>query len=173
MDSGAFLLALVAVLLIVAASTDIAYRIIPNWVSIAIAVSGAVARLAQGPIAVLISAGIALLAFAILLVLHARRYFGGGDVKLIAAVCLCLSPDGARLFIFSMAMSGGVLSLLHLAGRRLLRNWQPRKPPLPGSWLAYRVLRAEIWRLARHGTLPYGVAIACGGIFALAVTRGY
>jgi prepilin peptidase CpaA len=36
-----------------------------------------------------------------------------------------------------------------------------------------RVLRTERWRMARHGSLSYGVAIACGGIWAILETRGF
>jgi hypothetical protein len=34
------------------------------------------------------------------------------------------------------------------------------------------VLSAERWRIARHGSLPYGVAIACGGIWVIVSQAG-
>jgi hypothetical protein len=33
--------------------------------------------------------------------------------------------------------------------------------------LFHRILAIEGWRIRRHGTLPYGVAIAAAGAFAL------
>ena len=33
-------------------------------------------------------------------------------------------------------------------------------------------LTAEVWRIRRRGSLPYGVAIACGGAWVLFTTPG-
>ena len=164
---GGILAALVIALLTVAASTDIAYRTIPNWIAAALAVLGIAARLLASPSALLVSLAIALALFAGMVLLHARGVFGGGDVKLAAATCLGLSPASSNRFIFVTAMAGGVLAALHLVGRRILRNQPPRAPPPRGTSLLERIVSVEIWRLARHGSLPYGVAIACGGIWAI------
>ena len=166
------LTALIIVLLTVAASTDIAYRTIPNRIAAGVAVLGMAARLFTGPSALLVSLAIALALFACMVLLHARGVFGGGDVKLAAATCLGLSPASANRFIFVTAMAGGVLALLHLVGRRAVRNWPSRAPPPRGTSLLRRIVSVEIWRLARHGSLPYGVAIACGGIWAVLVELG-
>ena len=164
---GIIPIALIVALLAIAAFTDIAYRTIPNRIAAAIAVLGMASRLSDSPSALLISLAIALALFAGMALLHARGVFGGGDVKLIAAVCLGLSPHAVSRFIFVTAMAGGVLAMFHLAGRRIVRNRPPKAPPPRGTSLLHRIVSVEIWRLARHGSLPYGVAIACGGIWAI------
>jgi prepilin peptidase CpaA len=61
------------------------------------------------------------------------------------------------------ALAGGVLALGHLM-LRLLPH--PRLAPA-GSSLVRRVYAIERWRNLRHAPLPYGVAIACGGIWTV------
>jgi prepilin peptidase CpaA len=169
---GDFLAAAIVVLLIVVALSDIAYRTIPNRISAAIAILGMAVRLANGTSAMLISGAIALALFVFMVFLHSRGLFGGGVVKLAAAVCFGLSPAAINRFVFVAAMAGGVLAMLHLVGRRLVRNRRTR-PPLPrGSPLLRRIGSVEIWRLARHGSLPYGVALACGGVWTILVGYG-
>ena len=164
---GGTLAALIIALLALAASADIGYRIIPNWIAATIAVLGLAIRLSVSPSALLVSACIALAVFAGMVFLHSRRVFGGGDVKLVAATCLGLAPAATNQFIFVTAMAGGIVAVLHLIGRRVVRN-RGLCAPLPrGTSLFRRIVSIEIWRLARHGSLPYGVAIACGGIWAI------
>jgi prepilin peptidase CpaA len=93
-------------------------------------------------------------------------------VKLAAAVCLGLSPIATWRFFVVTALAGGVLAILHLIGRRVLRGAAPMAPMPRGAPLPLRVLRTERWRIARHGSLSYGLAIACGGIWAMLETRG-
>src|SRR6266853_403042 len=61
------------------------------------------------------------------------------------------------------ALAGGVLALAHLM-MRLLPS--PRLAPA-GSSFVRRVYAIERWRHLRHAPLPYGVAIACGGIWTI------
>jgi prepilin peptidase CpaA len=164
--------ALIIILLILAGSADIAYRTIPNRIAATVAILGLAVRLVTGSSALFVSLAIALALFAVMVLLHARGVFGGGDVKLAAATCIGLSPAAANQFVFVTAMAGGVLALLHLVGRRVVRNRPLRAPPLRGSSLLQRIVSVEIWRLARHGSLPYGVAIASGGIWAILVGLG-
>jgi prepilin peptidase CpaA len=65
------------------------------------------------------------------------------------------------------ALAGGVLAALHLIMRAMP---SPRLAPA-GSSLARRVYAVERWRHLRHAPLPYGVAIASGGIWTI-LTRG-
>jgi prepilin peptidase CpaA len=155
-----------------AAWTDIATRSIPDLVSAVIGSLGLLHRLMAGPSALLTSALAALGIFTALFLLHARGVLGGGDVKLAAAVCLGLSPLLVYRFVFITAMAGGVLALLHIIARRCLRNRPPRPPPPRGAWLPKRVFYAERWRIARRGSLSYGVAIACGGIWTVLSAGG-
>jgi prepilin peptidase CpaA len=68
---------------------------------------------------------------------------GGGDVKLAAALALWFSPATTIKFLVLMSLAGGVLTLVVLAWHRAKR----------------REGRPEI---------PYGVAIAFGGLAILA-----
>jgi prepilin peptidase CpaA len=154
-------------LLLAAAWTDVATRIIPNTLVACVAGLGIVTRLMISPTALFASVAVSVAVFILLLLLHTRRMLGGGDVKLAAAICLGLSPISAYRFIFITAMAGGILALVHLAARRALRDAPPTAPPPRGTTLIYRIISAERWRISRHGSLPYGVAIACGGILAI------
>jgi Flp pilus assembly protein protease CpaA len=102
-----------------------------------------------------------------LLILHGRGLLGGGDIKLIPATALGFSVTSIYHFVFVTVMAGGVLAAIHLFARWLLRGRPPAAPPPRGSSLPRRVFSAERWRIARHGSLPYGVAIACGGIWVI------
>jgi Flp pilus assembly protein protease CpaA len=155
-------------LLVFAAWVDVATRIIPDGVSIAVAALGIGCRLFDGLSAVAISILLGLLIFALLVLAHARGILGGGDVKLAAAMAVGLPADLVYRFVVVTALAGGVLGLVHLAFRYGLR--QPPRA-LPRRELLRRVLAVERWRIARHGSLPYGVAIASGGIWTI-LTRG-
>jgi Flp pilus assembly protein protease CpaA len=60
-------------------------------------------------------------------------------------------------------LAGGLLALAHLTMRLLP---YPKRPPA-GSSLVCRVCAVERWRNLRRAPLPYGVAIACGGIWTV------
>lgn len=164
-------------LLAVAAASDLATRIIPDQVCIALAVLGLGERVFAGLSAAVVSAGVALGLFAVLVLAHARGALGGGDVKLAAAVALGLAPMQTYRFLVATVLTGGILSLLHLALRRApapmvsthravsshsgpASRWAQ---PSHCASLLRRVLTVERWRIRRKGSLPYGIAIACGG----------
>jgi prepilin peptidase CpaA len=135
-------------------------------------VFGAAVRLSDGASALAWSVAVAALVFLLLAILHARGLLGGGDAKLAAATCLGLSPIAAYQFIFSTTMAGGMLALLHLVLRRSVRGTKPWPPPCRGTALPRRMVCAERWRIARHGSLPYAVAIACGGLWVILTGNG-
>jgi len=149
----------VVVLLGLAAWSDLAIRTIPDWICIALAFAGVILRASVGVAAVAVSAAVAGGLFFVLALVHARGAIGGGDVKLAAAVVLGLSAGGAYRFIVITVIAGGVLAMMHLALR-----WLPSPVPCPaGASPLRRVWTAERWRIRRRGSLPYGVAMACGG----------
>lgn len=156
------------ILLLIASWTDLSGRLIPDSACLGLALAGAVARLLAGPLALAESLAIAASLFFLLLLLHARGALGGGDVKLLAAVTLGQSLAGAVDVITVTALAGGVLALVHLAMRRLPR---PALPPA-GSSVLRRIYAAERWRILRGAPLPYGIAIACGGIWAVLTNPG-
>lgn len=137
--------AVLAVLMIAAAISDIRTRTISH------ALNGAMAALAipfwifaglpfWPEIASQI--GIAVATFAVFAGLFFLGGMGGGDVKMVGAVMLWVRPDLALPALTLVALSGGILSAGMLIHSRL--RPKPEKPEV-----------------------PYGVAIAIGGLWAL------
>jgi prepilin peptidase CpaA len=152
-------------LLLLAAWCDVATRTIPDGVSVALAALGLLMRVAEGPIAAMVSLLLAAVLFAAFLPLHARGAIGGGDVKLMTALAVGLSPPATLDFLLTTVMAGGVLGLVYLALRLLP---QPSVlTPQPQAWPPRRILALERRRVSRRGPLPYAVAIAAGGILTL------
>jgi prepilin peptidase CpaA len=150
-------------LLIAAAGFDVASRSIPNWICGCVALLALVARSADGLLGVIYSLVAASCLFAVLLVVYMRGALGGGDVKLATAVAVGLPPGDTYDFVVATAFAGGVLALLYLLLRML-----PAMRPLPaGRGRFVRIYGVERWRIRRRGPLPYGVAIAAGGVFTL------
>jgi len=160
---------LIALLLLVAAWRDIATRTIPNAVCLIIAISGLFDRALDGPRFAAISLCAGGILFLILMLAHFRGVIGGGDVKLIAAIACGLKLTALYPFVAVTALAGGVLAVCHLLLRAWLSHARPEKPPARGALVLARVLAAERWRISRRGSLPYGVAIVCGGLAALTV----
>lgn len=149
-------------LLLAAALNDVALRTIPNGASVALVLTGAALRLQDGGIV----AGLLLAAavFGVAVLCWQRGWMGGGDVKLLAATALVVPPLQVGSLLMLTALSGGVLAVLYLILSRVVRVAPPggrRRGPLA------RVLRAERWRICRGAPLPYGLAIAFGGITLL------
>ncbi|OSI77257.1 prepilin peptidase [Bradyrhizobium canariense] len=149
-------------LLLYVATIDVATRLIRNEVCLVLALLGIVGQLASPAqvVEALIAASILLL---LLLVIYQRRLIGGGDVKLLVALAIGLPLVGVVQLLTITALAGGFLALVHLMMRLLP---YPRLAPA-GSSLVRRVYAVERWRHLRHAPLPFGVAIACGGIFTV------
>ena len=166
----AFLLCLIITsqisLLILAAWGDLASRIISDYVCLAIGFAGAIGQLIAGPTHLVESLLIAAILFFLLLLLHSRGVLGGGDVKLLVAVSVGLPPFGVIALFTVTALAGGVLAVVHLGMRRLPR---PMLAPAE-AWVVRRVYAVERWRIMRRFPMPYGVAVACGGIWAVLTT---
>lgn len=148
MNGGVFhygLLAALAIALLYAAATDIRRRQIDNWLTASIACTAPLFWWASGldpwP-GMAIQLGVAVTVFAILSGLFALRMMGGGDVKLLTALALWIVPADFLRLIVVMAIVGGVLTVI------------------VGGW---HVIRRQRDRIA----VPYGVAIAFGGLWVL------
>jgi prepilin peptidase CpaA len=152
------------------AATDLRARIIPNELAILIALCGLAMALRSG----CAQAGAAVLAglcvFFFLGALAHYNVIGGGDVKLIAATCLLVPPASVPLILIEIALAGGVLSCLYLAGGFLLRR-QPalyRRPAGAAHGGAFRKwLRREAARIARGYPMPYALAVLGGATIHL------
>jgi prepilin peptidase CpaA len=139
------LLLALAAILVVAAAIDVRTFTISNRLNLTVAL---LAPLYWLSIALTPWPGMAiqLAAGGIVFILLAGAFYagmmGGGDVKLAAALALWFSPAGTVKFLVLMSIAGGVLTLGILA-----------------------------WHRARRGEgrpeIPYGVAIAIGGLAIL------
>jgi prepilin peptidase CpaA len=160
-------LALEIPLLLYVAAIDIATRLIHNEICLSLAVLGIAGQFA-GQAHVAESMIAATILFLLLVVVYERGWIGGGDVKLLVALAIGLSLTGVVELLTVTALAGGVLALAHLMLRRL-----PFPRPAPaGSSVLRRVWAVERWRHLRQAPLPYGAAIACGGIWTI-FNRGF
>jgi len=150
------------VLLVYVATIDIATRLIRNEICLALALLGVAAQLAS-PMQLAQSLLAAAILLLLLFVIYQRGSIGGGDVKLLVALAIGLPLTGVIELLSITALAGGVLALIHVIMRLLP---YPKLAPA-GSSLVRRVYAVERWRHLRHAPLPYGVAIACGGIWTV------
>ena len=148
MFNGAFaqiLMVGLAVLLLVAAAIDVRTFTISNRLNLTVALLAPLYWLATA-LPLWPGVGIQLATGAGVFMLFAGAFYagmmGGGDVKLAAALALWFSPASTIKFLLLTSLAGGVLTLGVLAFHRLKR----------------REGRPEI---------PYGVAIAFGGLAIL------
>jgi len=154
-------------LLLYVATIDVATRLIRNEICLALALLGITSQL-HNSMQVAESLIVAAILFLLLFVLYTRGGIGGGDVKLLTASAIGFPLTGVIQLLTSTALAGGVLALVHLLMRLLP---YPRLAPA-GSSLVRRVYAIERWRHVRHAPLPYGVAIACGGIWTI-LSKGF
>ncbi|WP_294357921.1 prepilin peptidase [uncultured Sphingomonas sp.] len=137
--------ACLGVLLVSAGVEDARTREIANWKNAAIALLAPVWWFAIGldpwPM-IAIQLGVALFVFALFCGAFALGQMGGGDVKLIGALALWLTPMNVMNMLIVMSIAGGALTIVFLLDHKLLR---------------------------REGAIeiPYGVAIALAGLLAL------
>ena len=137
---------LLALLLVVAAVVDVRTYTISNRLNLAVAGLAPLYWLSTGlplwpgvAVQVAVAAGV----FALLAGLFYAGLMGGGDVKLAAALALWFSPISTVKFLVFMSLAGGVVTLVVLGLHRA--RGKPGKPEI-----------------------PYGVAIAAGGLAILA-----
>ena len=149
MFNGAFtelLLVTLAALLLVAAVVDVRTFTISNRLNLTVALLAPLYWLSI-PLAPWPGIAIQFAAAAVVFALLAGAFYagmmGGGDVKLAAALALWFPPAATLKFIVYMSLAGGVVTLVVLAVHR-----------------------------ARSGKgqpeIPYGLAIAYGGLAILA-----
>ncbi len=134
-----------AIALLFAAFTDIRRRQIDNWLNLSIALAAPLFWWASGLSLwpeVAIQFGVAIAAFAVFAGLFAVGWMGGGDVKLLTALALWIDPTSFLTLLFVMAVVGGILTIV------------------VGGWHIMRRRKDKI-------AIPYGVAIAAGGLWVL------
>jgi len=136
-------MSLLALSLLSAAVSDVRRYMIPNWL-----VAGVVATFATNlfaeplnpsDIALHLAAGVIILILGFFL--FAKGLFGGGDAKLLAAMALWTGFSDLPRFLAVTTIAGAVLAIAVLLQRRMTSS---------GAQIDHR--------------LPYGVAIAVGGL---------
>ena len=77
-------------------------------------------------------------------------WFGGGDVKLLAALALWVDLRSGLSLLVAILLAGGLVAI---------------------AYLAFRIVRREGIKLAHQRRIPYGVAIALGTLISIAIVR--
>jgi prepilin peptidase CpaA len=151
-------LLLLTVLLATAAISDVRTLTIPNWLTLGVAILFVpYALLTLDPMQTGAAIVTGALTLALGLLLFAAGLFGGGDGKLLAATSLWAGPNMLAEYIAVVGIAGGILaaSLLISPVARLASAL--RGAPTVGAGSA----------------VPYGVALACGGLFIATRLAGW
>lgn len=143
------LTAIFAALACIAAYRDVRFRTIPNLLNAAIAASGLAAAWFTAGTDGLLMAGLHFgLALVVGMAVFALKMWGGGDAKFYAATAAW----------FTIREFPALIIAISLAGLLLLMGWFATKRFWQGESAA-----------GLKGQLPYGLAIAGGGIFEMTV----
>jgi len=137
--------------------SDLVSLTIPDLVSIGLAAGFLLAALLAGaPLQTIAQhVGVAVLVFAAGATLFFLGAFGGGDVKMLAAVALWAGwPMVVTLLVWVALLGGGLAAVLLLFRRMPLSAGQQRR-----AWIA-RLHRPD-------GGIPYGIAIGIGSLLLL------
>jgi len=139
------LVGILAAMIVAAAIWDLRTRTIPNGLNAAIALLAIPFWWASGTVLwpdMVLHIAIAAAVLGLFAVAFAFGAMGGGDVKMVAALVLWLPPTAVIVMLVIMSLAGGVLTLVMVARHRLSR--------------------------AEHQLeIPYGVAIAVGGLWLI------
>jgi prepilin peptidase CpaA len=139
------LLVALAAMLLAACWCDLRARTIPNGLNLAIALLAIPfwwsIGLALWP-DVAVHLGVSAFVFGLFAIAFAMGAMGGGDVKLVAAIALWLPALSVMALLFIMSVAGGALTLAML-------------------------IRHKLSRTAGQLEIPYGVAIAFGGLWLI------
>jgi prepilin peptidase CpaA len=164
------------VVLLTAATFDVLYRRIPNWLT----VSGVVLGIAMNTLIGTPEAGLAfslvglVVAFAIYAAFYAIHAMGAGDVKLMAAVGALVGWERWFGIFFVTALIGGVMALILVVSRGRLKKTlfhvgfilSEMKSGRP-AYLANEELDV---RNKKALGLPHGAVIAVSTFFYLALS---
>jgi prepilin peptidase CpaA len=133
---------------------------IPNWISLTLValfpLVALAAGLTLGDAGLHVAVGVG--ALLVGMTLFAGNFIGGGDAKLFAAIALYMGTGWIAAYLFAVAIAGGALAVAMLALR-----WAAHGPFAP--------YLARLQHLTRAGAgIPYGIAIAAGGLLVFPST---
>lgn len=180
-----------AVLLAIGAIIDVRKFIIPNWVNAGLLglglVYGVCTSFSSEPFAWVPHIAMLALFFAIGTLIFSFGIMGGGDVKLLAVVAFWSGIEHAPGFLVYTAIAGGLLSVIYLtkAWWRVRREAGSSgghiKEVAAQAVLAHTGLLTDGKAYVAHvrksslmqEPVPYGVAIAAGGVYVFARLTGH
>lgn len=146
--------------LLAAAICDIRRRSIPNVLTGSMAAVGLIVSLTgQGMSAIVPAALGAVVSFSVGVMMLFARLVGGGDVKFFAAMAIWLGPAASIDAALAMAIAGGLLALFFL--RRPAPASGVAQADGPESWVG----RLQLDEGRDFDRVPYGVAVAAGGLW--------
>lgn len=138
-----------------AGAMDLFTMTIPNRISIGLILgfilAALMAPLGWSALASHVGAGALMLVVGIFM--FSRGWLGGGDAKLLAAAALWFGFEGLLQYLLLVSVAGGMLVSAILLYRSMT-------PPL---WLCN-----QEWAMRLHakaGGVPYGIALAAGGLW--------
>jgi len=99
--------------------------------------------------------------FTALLVSAVLRWVAPGDAKLIFAIGALTGPTFTALTMLFGALAGGLLAMVFLWRKQMLRSWMARAAAGTTGGLPM----STVWS-GRSGYIPYSIAIACGVVGA-------
>jgi prepilin peptidase CpaA len=149
-----FILRLLAcVCLVMLSAIDVRDRRLPNLIVLTLPVLYVATAVIKGDgwSMVLMHFGIGLIALILGVGMFAARWFGGGDAKLAAAVFVWTGAALAWPTLLLISLLGSMVALISYLANRASRQHD--------SGLMYR--------LASRRGVPYGIALAGGGMFAV------
>lgn len=149
---SSLMLAVFVAAIVIAVAWDIAKLEIPNTISVVLILAFLAGGLAGGIgwVAMLSHLGAGIAALFVGVFLHRFGVWGGGDVKLAAALAIWFGWVPLMNWLLLVAIIGGILAVVILVYRQL---------PLPDT--------APAWLLRLHAPsegIPYGVAIGSGAL---------
>ncbi|QIG55097.1 peptidase A24 [Altererythrobacter sp. BO-6] len=141
--------AALSLLLVVGAIGDILKRRLPNWLSLALLVTGLAFAFANGGIEAIGWHGAhAAIALAVGMALFAGGIIGGGDAKFYAGAAAWFPLSDGLSLLLSVSLAGLAAIIIWFGSRRVFK---------PGA----------IDPDSLYAKFPYGVAIAGGGLWLL------
>jgi Flp pilus assembly protein protease CpaA len=164
-------------LLVIGAFIDIRRFIIPNWLNVSLLVLGVVFAALTPSFSWVTNLATAIAVFLSGAIFYQFRLFGGGDVKLLAVLSFWAGLPNLFSLFFIMALSGGVLSIVYLLKSFFQRRSEAGRLSLAesatllhsdmaeggGAAVLQRARSSDVFRQP----IPYGVAIAVGGLYVL------
>ncbi len=154
-----------AALLVAAAVEDVHRLIIPNRIPLGIIILyPAFVLTTATPIDWMGASLLAACALGVGLVLFAFKFTGGGDVKLFVATSLWAGPAMFPAFVLVTSLVGAAIAVGMLVHRRFYGASRGQLASASGPDVAQREVPAAQRRRRPTRDLPYGVAIAAGGV---------